>query len=47
MLYTMADATTDANATVYLLSIRHHRQLSFEFAKLDARIKKLEQDSKK
>ena len=34
MLYTMVDATTDANATVYLLSIGHHRQLSFEFAKL-------------
>jgi hypothetical protein len=24
----------DASATVYLLSIRHHRQLSFDFARL-------------
>ena len=32
MLYTVADATTQANATV--LSIRHHRQLSFDFARL-------------
>ncbi|TNY03826.1 type II toxin-antitoxin system RelE/ParE family toxin, partial [Escherichia coli] len=24
----------DAQATVYLLSIRHHRQLSFDFARL-------------
>ena len=30
MLYTVVDA----NTTVYLLSIRHHRQLSFDFAKL-------------
>lgn len=30
MLYTAMDAT----ATVYLLSIRHHRQLSFDFARL-------------
>lgn len=30
MLYTAVDAT----ATVYLLSIRHHRQLSFDFARL-------------
>lgn len=30
MLYTVMDA----NATVYLLSIRHHRQLSFDFARL-------------
>ena len=30
MLYTIMDA----NTTVYLLSIRHHRQLSFDFAKL-------------
>jgi len=30
MLYTVVDA----NATVYLLSIRHHRQLSFDFARL-------------
>ena len=30
MLYTVMDA----NTTVYLLSIRHHRQLSFDFAKL-------------
>jgi len=30
MLYTV----TEADATVYLLSIRHHRQLSFDFARL-------------
>jgi hypothetical protein len=30
MLY----AAVDAKATVYLLSIRHHRQLSFDFARL-------------
>lgn len=30
MLYTVVEA----NATVYLLSIRHHRQLSFDFARL-------------
>ena len=30
MLYTVVDA----NVTVYLLSIRHHRQLSFDFARL-------------
>ena len=30
MLYTVVDAT----ATVYLLSIRHHLQLSFDFARL-------------
>ncbi len=30
MLYTIMDA----NTTVYLLSIRHHRQLSFDFAGL-------------
>ena len=30
MLYTVVDAKT----TVYLLSIRHHRQLSFDFAGL-------------
>ncbi|KAB0581413.1 type II toxin-antitoxin system RelE/ParE family toxin [Ideonella dechloratans] len=30
MLYTAVDAKT----TVYLLSIRHHRQLSFDFARL-------------
>jgi len=30
MLYTVMDAS----ATVYLLSIRHHRQLSFDFARL-------------
>jgi plasmid stabilization system protein ParE len=34
MLYTVVDASPDAGATVYLLSIRHHRQLSFAFAKL-------------
>ena len=34
MLYVAMDAFPDANASVYLLSIRHHRQLSFDFAKL-------------
>jgi plasmid stabilization system protein ParE len=34
MLYTLAEATPLSKATVYLLSIRHHRQLSFDFAKL-------------
>ena len=32
--YLMLYAATDANATVHLLSIRHHRQLSFDFARL-------------
>lgn len=32
--YLMLYSAMDANATVYLLSIRHHRQLSFDFAKL-------------
>jgi len=32
--YLMLYAATEADATVYLLSIRHHRQLSFDFAKL-------------
>lgn len=34
MLYTVVDASPQTQATVYLLSIRHHRQLSFDFAKL-------------
>lgn len=34
MLYSVVDASTQAKATVYLLSIRHHRQLSFDFARL-------------
>ena len=36
MLYTVLDADPDAQAdpAVYLLSIRHHRQLSFDFARL-------------
>ena len=32
--YLMLYAAMDARATVYLLSIRHHRQLSFDFARL-------------
>ena len=32
--YLMLYAAIDASATVYLLSIRHHRQLSFDFARL-------------
>ena len=34
MLYTVVDEFPEANSCVYLLSIRHHRQLSFDFAKL-------------
>ena len=34
VLYTALDKSPDTNATVYLLSIRHHRQLSFDFARL-------------
>ena len=34
VLYTVFDASPKAIATVYLLSIRHHRQLSFDFARL-------------
>jgi plasmid stabilization system protein ParE len=32
--YLMLYAAMDESATVYLLSIRHHRQLSFDFARL-------------
>ena len=32
--YLMLYAAMDAGATVYLLSIRHHRELSFDFARL-------------
>lgn len=32
--YLMLYTAVDADATVYLLSIRHHRQLSFDFARL-------------
>ena len=32
--YLMLYTAMDANATVYLLSIRHHRQISFDFARL-------------
>ena len=32
--YLILYTATEANATVYLLSIRHHRQLSFDFAGL-------------
>lgn len=31
--YLMLYAAVEVNATVYLLSIRHHRQLSFDFAR--------------
>ncbi len=34
VLYMVLDASPKATATVYLLSIRHHRQLSFDFARL-------------
>ena len=32
--YLMLYAPVDASTTVYLLSIRHHRQLSFDFSRL-------------
>jgi plasmid stabilization system protein ParE len=32
--YLMLYSVMDANATVFLLSIRHHRELSFDFARL-------------
>lgn len=32
--YLMLYAAIEAHASVYLLSIRHHRQLSFDFARL-------------
>lgn len=32
--YLMLYIASESDATVYLLSIRHHRQLSFDFAKL-------------
>lgn len=34
MLYSVVDAPLQTDATVYLLAIRHHRQLSFDFARL-------------
>ncbi len=34
MLYLVEDASPKTEATVYLLTIRHHRQLSFDFARL-------------
>ncbi len=34
MLYAVVGAAAAADATVYWLSIRHHRQLSFDFARL-------------
>jgi plasmid stabilization system protein ParE len=34
MLYTVVDASPKTRSSVYLLSIRHHRQLSFDFARL-------------
>lgn len=34
MLYVVVDASPQASACAYLLSIRHHHQLSFDFAKL-------------
>lgn len=33
MLYSVVDAASRNPGTVYLLSIRHHRQLSFDFAR--------------
>jgi plasmid stabilization system protein ParE len=34
MLYLVEDASPKTEATVVLLTIRHHRQLSFDFARL-------------
>ncbi len=34
ILYLVKDASPKAEATVVLLTIRHHRQLSFDFARL-------------
>ena len=34
MLYTVVDASRGTQTCVYVLSIRHHRQLSFDFARL-------------
>jgi plasmid stabilization system protein ParE len=34
MLYLVEDASPKTEATVYLLTIRHYRQLSFDFARL-------------
>lgn len=34
LLYLVVDTPTEGAGTVYLLSIRHHRQLSFDFARL-------------
>jgi hypothetical protein len=34
MLYTVVNASPEAKPSVYLLSIRHHRQLSFDLARL-------------
>ena len=34
MLYTVVEAALQTNATVHLLSFWHHRQLSFDFARL-------------
>jgi hypothetical protein len=34
MLYLVEDASTKAEVRVYLLTIRHHRQLSFDFTRL-------------
>jgi hypothetical protein len=34
MLYLVEDASPKTEATVYMLTIRHHRQLSFDFARL-------------
>jgi hypothetical protein len=33
MLYTVVDAQAQGKCIVYLLSIRHHRELSFDFAR--------------
>ena len=34
ILYVVEDSSQKTEATVYLLTIRHHRQLSFDFARL-------------
>ncbi len=34
ILYSVVDASSGVTSSVYLLSIRHHRQLSFDFGRL-------------
>ena len=34
VLYAVVEGATESDGVVYLLSIRHHRQISFDFARL-------------